>query len=204
MQQLSLNNFLWRLVELFLGYKDVIAFWSKSPDRLCFMLSECWIKFGQLVYSYDNKWVELSSFVFLPFETRSCTNYDVFLWPIFGEKHGYNWIIDWFFVKLYTHRKMTRWNCRRPLGPREGRQDHHPESLLLYLHWTNPFIMAFALTVDKGHSLTLPNTIIGPLLYPSRKKPKMNDTLYIALLRPKHLDNLCIIEPHTNDTMHYF
>ena len=50
---------------------------------------------------------------------------------------------------------MTRWNCRRPLGPREGHQDHPLESLLLYLHRTNPFIMAFALTVDKGHSLTL-------------------------------------------------
>lgn len=96
---------------------------------------------------------------------------------------------------------MTRWNCRRPLDPQEGRPDRPPKSLLLYLHRTNPFI---PLTVDKGHSLTLSNAIIGPLLHPSRKTPKMNDTLYIALLRPKHLDNLCIIEPHTNDTMHYF
>jgi hypothetical protein len=67
-----------------------------------------------------------------------------------------------------------------------------------------PIVPAFALTINKFQGLTLSSIILGPLLHPSRKTPKKNGTLYVALIRIKRLSNLYILEPLSPTILRYF
>jgi hypothetical protein len=53
----------------------------------------------------------------------------------------------------------------------------------------------FILTINKCQGLILCGVILGPLLHPSRKTPKKNGILYIALSCSKCLANLHLLEP---------
>jgi hypothetical protein len=53
-----------------------------------------------------------------------------------------------------------------------------------------PLVSAFALTIDKCQGLTLSRLILGPLLYPSRRTPEKNGTLYMALFTSETISRL--------------